>query len=259
MCGEGWGVRLGGYSLHRGEEPPLSGPDPETGREGSGTIFVSGCSLRCLYCQNAAISQRGLGVEVTPEELAGAYLGLEARGARNLNWVTPAHALPWLVEALAAATERGFGLPVVYNSSGYERVEVLRLLEGVVDVYLLDLRYASEAAAREGSGAPDYPAANAAALREALRQVGPFREGWYRGLIVRHLVLPGRAGETRAALELVAHELSPAVPVSLMNQYTPKHHAPARPGWDRAPTPEEYGAAVARLEELGLTEGWTQS
>jgi putative pyruvate formate lyase activating enzyme len=264
VCGEGWGVRLGGYSLHRGEEPPLSGRDPESGREGSGTVFVSGCSLRCLYCQNAAISQGsqgskgGLGYHVTVEDLAGIYLELQLRGGRNLNWVTPAQGLPWLVEALALARERGCDLPVVYNTSGYERVEVLRLLEGVVDVYLMDLRYTSEEAAREGSHAPDYPVVNRAALAEALRQVGPFREGYYRGLIVRHLVLPGRVEDTRRALEFVAWELSPAVPVSLMNQYTPKHRAVGCVGWDRKVEPGEYAEAVAALEELGLTEGWTQ-
>lgn len=258
VCGEGWGVRLGGYSLHRGEEPPLSGFDPETGREGSGTVFVAGCSLRCLYCQNGAISQGGVGFDVAPEDLAAVYLGLQARGARNLNWVTPSHALPWLVEGLALARERGCDLPLVYNTSGYERVEVLALLEGVVDVYLMDLRYVSAAAAEEGSRAPDYPEVNGAALREAFRQVGAFREGYYRGLVVRHLVLPSRVGETKHALEFVAHELSTSVPVSLMNQYTPKHRAPARAGWNRRVTAEEYAQAVDVLEELGLSEGWVQ-
>lgn len=261
VCGEGWGVRLGGYSLHRGEEPPLSGRDPETGQEGSGTIFVSGCSLRCLYCQNASISQGShgaLGYPVAAEELAAIHLELRARGARNVNWVTPAHGLPWLVEGLALAIERGFDLPVVYNTSGYERVEVLRLLEGIVDVYLMDLRYTSESAAREGSRAPDYPEVNRAALQEALRQVGPFRDSYYRGLIVRHLVLPGRVEDTKRALEFVAWELSPSVPVSLMNQYTPKHRAPKTAGWARKVEPGEYAEAVRSLEELGLTEGWVQ-
>lgn len=258
VCKEGWGLRLGGCSLHRGEEPPLSGPDPQSGREGSGTVFVSGCSLRCLYCQNAPISQGGLGFPVAPEGLSGIFLSLQERGARNVNWVTPAHALPWLVEGLALAAEGGFELPIVYNTSGYERVEVLRLLEGVVEVYLMDLRYTSEATAREGSGAPDYPEANRLALAEALHQVGPFRESYYRGLIVRHLVLPGRREETKRALEHVAWELSPSVPVSLMNQYTPKHRAAGQSGWDRPASREEYAEAAAYMEELGLTEGWIQ-
>ncbi|MBI5016372.1 MAG: radical SAM protein [Deltaproteobacteria bacterium] len=258
VCGEGWRLRLGGYSLHRGEEPPLSGRDPETGREGSGTVFVSGCSLRCLYCQNAAISQGGLGYPVSSEALAAVFLELQSRGARNVNWVTPAHALPWLVEGLVLAADQGFDLPIVYNTSGYERAEVLRLLEGIVDIYLMDLRYTSEKAAREGSRAPDYPEVNRAALREALRQVGPFRETWYRGLIVRHLVLPGRIEDTVRALEFVAEELSLSVPVSLMNQYTPKHRAVDCAGWDRRVEPGEYAEAVEHLDELGLSEGWVQ-
>jgi putative pyruvate formate lyase activating enzyme len=258
VCGEGWGVRLGGYSLHRGEEPPLSSRDPETGREGSGTVFVSGCALRCLYCQNAAISQSGLGFEVTVEELASIYVDLQARGARNVNWVTPTHALPWLVEALALAVDRGFVLPIVYNTSGYEQIEILRLLEGVVDVYLMDLRYVSAEVAREGSRAPDYPEVNRSALREVLRQVGPFRESYYRGLIVRHLLLPGRTEDTRRALEFAAWELSPAVPVSLMNQYLPKHRATESARWAGKVAPEEYAEAARYLEELGLSEGWLQ-
>ena len=258
FCGEGGELRLGGYSLHRGEEPPLSARDPQTGREGSGTVFVSGCSLRCLYCQNAAVSQGGLGTPLDPPGLASIHPELQGRGARNVNWVTPAHALPFLVEGLAQAAERGFGLPVVYNSSGYERAEVLRLLEGVVSVYLMDLRYVSEEAALEGSGAPGYPGVNRAALREALRQVGPFREDYYRGLIVRHLVLPGRAEDTRRALESVAWDLSPRVPVSLMRQYSPRHRAVGKAGWNRRPSVDEYEEAVRALEDLHLTEGWVQ-
>ncbi|MBI5439787.1 MAG: radical SAM protein [Deltaproteobacteria bacterium] len=258
ICGEDGTLRLGGYSLHRGEEPPLSGRDPETGREGSGTVFVSGCSLRCLYCQNGAISQGGLGFPADPERLGEIFLELQARGARNVNWVTPGHALPALVAGLAAARERGFALPVVYNSSGYERPEVLVLLEGIVDVYLMDLRYAVPLSARAGSRAPDYPEANRAALRESFRQVGAFRESYYRGLIVRHLMLPGRLEETRTALEFIAWDLSPSVPVSLMNQYAPKHRAVGDPEWGRAVDPADYARAVEILDRLGLTEGWTQ-
>ncbi len=244
------------HNAHHGEEPPISGS------RGSGTIFFSGCSLRCAYCQNWPISQQGQGREVSDDELAGMMLALQRRGCHNINLVTPSHVVPQVLEALALAAAAGLSIPLVYNSSGYDSPETLSLLDGVIDIYLPDLRYRDGGVSGRHSGAPDYPEVNAAALGEMWRQVGPLRcdgDGVaLRGMIVRHLVLPGGLSQTREALSFLAREISPEVHLSLMAQYFPAHRAIGLPELGRPLTAAEYGRALEWLEESGLKNGWRQ-
>jgi len=257
VCGAGDRIRVARLALHAWEEPCISGT------RGSGTVFFSGCNLRCIYCQNAKISWEGFGVEMTPAELAGGMLRLQEAGAHNINLVTAAPYAPLVVEALDIARAKGLHLPVVYNTSAYEKVETLRLLKGYVDVYLPDLKYAFEETARRLSGAPDYFAVATAAIYEMLEQVGgePVFDGaglMERGLIVRHLVLPGHLPETRAVLTWIRDHLPRTVPVSLMAQYLPCHKARHFPPLDRRLTEAEYNLALATFFDLGLENGWAQ-
>jgi putative pyruvate formate lyase activating enzyme len=247
--------KVASWGLHFGEEPPISGT------RGSGTVFFSGCPLRCVFCQNYPISQLANGNEVSIEWLAVRMLDLQNRGAHNINFVTPTHYVPQIVEALAVAVSRGLSIPIVYNSSGYEDLETLRLLDGVVDVYLPDMKYGDDEQAARCSSAPGYVSVNRAAVAEMYRQVGDlFLDGEgiaVRGLIVRHLVLPGNIAGTRMVLEFVA-SLSPTVTIALMSQYFPAHEAPGIPGLDRKLTREEYESVTELLDEYGLENGWTQ-
>jgi len=244
---------------HRGEEPVLAGSG------GAGTVFVAGCNMRCRFCQNHQISQRaprGAWAR-SAEELAAAFLALEREGCHNLEWVSPTQHLPELVEALRLARAAGLRLPLVYNSNGYERVEVLALLEDVVDVWLPDAKYASDELARQLSGTPGYVEVNRRALLEMWRQAGPLEldeQGLARrGTIVRHLVLPGHLADTRAVLAWLGRALGPEVSVSLMAQYHPAHEsAELPPALRRTLTRREYALAVAALEEAGLVNGWVQ-
>lgn len=256
FCREGATARVFSAAPHFGEEPPLSGT------AGSGTVFFSGCTLRCSYCQNHAFSQGGAGSETAPGDLARIFLSLEARGCHNLNLVTPTHFLPQILQALAAAADEGFSLPVVYNTSGYESVEALRLLDGVADIYLPDMRYDEAAPAARYSGAGDYPEANRRAVREMWRQAGPLVTGAdgvaRRGLIVRHLVLPGGVAGTRGILQFLAGQVSRDVTVSLMSQYTPCFRALGDPLLGRRLIRGEFEKAAAALRDLGFANGWIQ-
>ena len=241
------------WNRHMGEEAPISG------RFGSGTVFLANCNLRCAFCQNNDISQRPqdfAGREMGPQTLAGIFLELQDAGVHNLNWVSPSHQAPALVRALASAARRGLTLPVVYNSNGYDSVETLRLLEGVVDVWMPDLKFADAAVGAELTDVPDYPERARAALAEMYRQVGNAWEldpagAVTRGMLVRVLALPdGLAGE-RSSLAWIARELSPQVAVSLMAQYRPCHHAgcvPGRPELARRVSASEWRAAIEALE-----------
>jgi putative pyruvate formate lyase activating enzyme len=188
FCKSGLNPVISSVSPHHGEEPPLSGT------RGSGTIFFTNCNLRCVYCQNYPISQMGNGAERTPGELACQMLYLQEQGCHNLNLVTPTHFMPQILRALGIARERGFTLPIVYNTSGYESLEALRLLDGIVDIYLPDMRYSDDTIALKYSIAPHYPEINRAAIKEMYRQVGNLvldEMGIARqGLIIRHLILP---------------------------------------------------------------------
>ncbi len=257
-CGIGARARVASACDHHGEEPALSGT------RGAGTLFTAGCNLRCLYCQNAQISQGDLAAypEYDTDALADAYFALQARGVHNLAWVSPTHVIAQLVAALVPARADGLALPVVYNSNGYDRVDVLRLLEGVVDIYLPDLKYADDATAEALSGAPGYTDTALAAIREMYRQVGDLEldgDGLARrGVIVRHLVLPGDLSGTRTALRRLAEEVSPTITVSLMAQYYPAHRAAAHPLLARPLTAAEYDTALDAFADAGLENGWAQ-
>ncbi|MBC7263024.1 MAG: radical SAM protein [Chloroflexi bacterium] len=257
FCRMGAEPVVASWNVHPWEEPPISGT------RGSGTIFFTGCTARCLFCQNYPISQLGVGQQVTVERLAEMMLELQKRGCHNINFVTPTHFVPAILAALLYAVPRGFSLPLVYNSSGYESVETLRLLENVIDIYLPDAKYASDAIAHRLSRFKGYVAANRAALKELFRQVGEElvvdSDGIaQRGMIIRHMVLPERLAGTGEVLRWIAEELSPRVHISLMDQYFPAHKAVGDPVLGRKITPEEYEEAVEIALDVGLEHGWMQ-
>lgn len=240
-------------ALHHWEEPPISGT------RGSGTIFFSGCSLGCVFCQNEEISHRDFGKGVSVERLAQICRELEAQGAHNINFVSPTHYAHVLTRLLG---EYRPGVPVVYNSGGYERVDTLRALEGLVDIYLPDLKYLDPAAAQRYSDAADYPQRAADAIREMVRQTGPCvfdRRGiLQKGVIIRHLVLPGQLAGAKAVMDWVAREFEPGtVLFSLMSQYTPWGRAAQFPELDRKLRKSEARSARQYMENLGL-DGFTQ-
>jgi putative pyruvate formate lyase activating enzyme len=257
FCRVGPEPKVASWNVHPWEEPPISGS------RGSGTIFFSGCTGRCLFCQNYPISQLGVGNVVSVERLAEMMLELQAKGCHNLNLVTPTHFVPQILAALSRAIEGGLCLPLVYNSSGYETVEVLRLLDGVVDIWLPDAKYADDDTAHRLSGFPNYVEPNRAALQEMYRQVGDElvldEEGLARrGMIVRHLVLPEGLAGSGEVLNWIAIALSPCVHISLMDQYFPAHRAVGHAVLGRRITTEEYEEALRAFEAAGLVNGWRQ-
>lgn len=255
-CGQGHDPVVYRHMAHHGEEPPISGDG------GSGVVFFGGCTMACRYCQNHRWSQDGEGRERTAPELASMLLSLERGGCHNVNLVTGTQFIPATLEALRLAGASGFGLPVVWNTSSYESAEGLSLLDGVVDVYLADLRYADPEAALRGSGVADYVEASRAALRVMKDQVGDLttdeRGIAVRGLIVRHLVLPNDMAGTREAMRFVASELGRGTFVSLMSQYYPAHRAAEIPGLERPITAGEWEDAQEAMADAGLTNGWVQ-
>ncbi len=256
ICGAALKPRIASANLHKGEEPPISGS------KGSGTIFLSGCSLKCVFCQNFPISQFGNGDEISTMELAGRMLRLQRQGGHNINFVTPTHFMPQILAALWLAIPQGFRLPIVWNSSGYEKVDALKLLDGIVAVYLPDMKYSDDSSATQLSSASGYCLQNRAAVTEMLRQVGHLQlddEGTAaRGLIIRHLVLPeGRAG-TSETLRWIAENLGRETHIALMSQYFPAHKASGMAGISRSVNHAEYDQAVEMLEALGLDSGWVQ-
>ncbi len=256
FCRSGLNPVISSVSPHHGEEPPLSGT------KGSGTIFFTNCNLRCVYCQNYPISQMGNGAERTVGELACQMLSLQDAGCHNLNLVTPTHFVPQILKALGIARERVFDLPIVYNTSGYESLETLRLLDGIVDIYLPDMRYNDNAVALRYSVAPHYVEINRAAIQEMYRQVGNLvmdEEGIAkRGLIIRHLVLPGGLSGTEGIMKFLAEEISKDVYISLMSQYFPAYKATEFKEINRRVTEEEYEEARRIMEKHGLENGWIQ-
>lgn len=262
LCGAGDTLRAARAALHHWEEPCLSG-DPAA-PTGSGTVFFSGCALGCCYCQNYGISQEGQGRPLTEARLAEIFLELQAKGAKNINLVTATQWLPWVLPALDSARRRGLRLPVVYNTGGYETVQTVQALAGYVDIWLTDFKYDSPALAAELSRASNYPAVADRALRAMLRQTGApvyDPEGYLRrGVIVRHLVLPGQAADSQAVLRrLAAVRRQEKVPflLSLMSQFTPFYHA-ADHGLGRRITSYEYRKVVDAALALGLTDGYMQ-
>ncbi len=256
VCTAGLRPKIASANVHHGEEPPISGT------QGSGTVFLSGCSLKCVFCQNFPISQTGNGVEITPAELAVKLLKLQRKGAHNINFVTPTHFLPQILAALWLAIPQGFCLPIVWNSSGYEKVDCLQLLDGVVAIYLPDMKYSDDNQAGEISAAPGYRDVNRAAVSEMLRQVGQLQlddEGVARrGLIIRHLVLPEGIAGSRETLAWIAENLGTGTHIALMNQYFPAHRALSSEVLNRKVTDREYATVVDALAEFGLENGWVQ-
>ena len=251
------------YTAHFGEEPPL------TGTRGAGNIFFGNCNLRCVYCQNYQISQthkEQIKNEVTHERLAEMMLELQARGCHNINFVSPTHFAPHMARAILIAAEKGLRLPIVYNTNAYDSVEVLRLLEGIVDVYLPDLKYAEDEAGYLFSKVPRYSSVSRAALKEMFRQTGDemvFDEDGLlkRGLVIRLLVLPNDIGGLRESLQWIRDELSPRVAVSLMAQYYPTNVAGTNQRYtllSRRISEPEWLRAVSALEEFGMDNGWMQ-
>jgi putative pyruvate formate lyase activating enzyme len=241
---------------HHGEEPPISG------KSGSGTIFFSNCNMACVYCQNYEFSQLGKGREVSCEVLAGYMLDLQKRNCHNINLVTPTHILPQILMALKIAITGGLEIPLVYNTGGYELVEIIKLLDGIVDIYLADMRYADNAYSLKYSSATDYPRYNQKALKEMRFQIGRDeidQEGVIkRGLIIRHLVLPNNISGTDKVMRFISEELSKDSLVSLMSQYLPYHKAGEFKDISRRLTNKEYEAAKEAMKKYGLHEGWIQ-
>jgi len=256
FCRSGLDPIISSVSAHHGEEPPLSGTN------GSGTIFFTNCNLKCVYCQNYPISQMGNGAERTTGELACQMLWLQEQGCHNLNLVTPTHFVPQILKSLSIAKERGFDLPIVYNTSGYDSVETLRLLDGIIDIYLPDMRYSDDAAAMKYSIAQNYPEVNRAAVKEMYRQVGNLvldGNGIARkGLIIRHLVLPNGLSGTEAVMKFLSEEISKNVSISLMAQYFPAYKASEYEELSRRITAEEYEEAYRIMQKYGLENGWVQ-
>ncbi len=256
FCGAGSAVRAARAAPHFWEEPCISG------ERGSGTVFFSHCVLGCRYCQNAGISRGGGGFEVGEDELAGIFLSLEAKGAHNINLVTPTHYAPQIAAAIRRARGRGLLVPVVYNCGGYESVEGLRLLEGLVDVYLPDFKYWEDRYAVRYSRAPRYREAAAAAVEEMFRQVGEpvFGEDGMmkKGVIVRHLMLPGALYDSKRILDFLWKAYGNRIYISLMNQYTPMPGAQEFPELQNPLEQRQYEAMVAYLQSLGMENVFIQ-
>jgi putative pyruvate formate lyase activating enzyme len=235
---------------HYGEENPLRG------RQGSGTIFFSWCNLRCVFCQNWDISQKGQGREVEADELADMMLELQAQGCHNINFVSPSHVVAQIIAAVEIAAGKGLGLPLVYNTGGYDSLEALQLLDGIIDIYMPDMKYGDTEKAHHFSHVRDYVEVNRAAVREMHRQVGDLTIDEHgiaqRGLLVRHLVLPKNISGTGRVLEFLAEEISPDTYLNLMDQYRPCYRADENPPLDRPITSRDFSGALGRAESLGL-------
>lgn len=255
VCRTGARAVVHSFGAHHGEEDPLRGV------RGSGTIFFSGCSLRCVFCQNWEISQKMAGREVDAEDLAAIMLQLQSQGCHNINLVTPSHVVAQIVEALCIAVPKGLRLPLVYNTGGYDSLEALALLDGIVDIYMPDMKYGDARIARRYSKVRDYVEVNHAAVKEMHRQVGDLEldeQGIARrGLLVRHLVLPGQVAGTEAVLAFLAREISAETYLNLMDQYHPCYRADEYPPLDRPLTAAEYQEALglAARYRLSLLDG----
>jgi len=250
VCGSADTFKIASSGPHFGEERPL------VGRRGSGTIFFSHCNLLCAFCQNWEINHRGDGRLTDHAELARIMLALQRMGCHNINWVTPTHLAPHLVRALRLAIADGLRLPIVYNTSGYDSLEMIKLFDGIIDIYLPDFKYQDAAlAARFSMEAPDYPSHTAAAIKEMHRQVGVLKQTnniAYRGLLIRHLVLPENAAGTNGFVRWVASELSPETHVNIMGQYSPQYRAHEYTQLSRQPTQAEMTQAMRWAREAGL-------
>ncbi|MDE4542369.1 radical SAM protein [Thermoanaerobacterium sp. R66] len=256
FCGMSSEIHVAKAYLHEWEEPCISGS------RGSGTVFFTGCNLRCVFCQNYKISQENFGVSVSPEKLADIFMNLEKAGAHNINLVTPTIFVPKIKEAIIIARNNGLSIPIVYNSNAYESVESLKSLEGLIDIYLPDLKYYSDEVAVKYSNAPHYFEYATKAILEMYRQVGdPVFDSdgiMKRGIIIRHLILPGKLDETKMILKWIKDNLSNEAYVSLMGQYTPFYNANKYKELNRRISKKEYEEAIEYFFEIGLENGFVQ-
>ena len=256
VCGAGREIIAARAALHMWEEPCVSG------EKGSGTVFFSGCSLRCIFCQNREIARMNAGKEITIERLSEIFLELQQKGAANINLVTACHYVPQVITALDLAKSKGLTLPIVYNSGGYEKVETLKMLEGYIDIYLPDYKYTDPTLAQNFSSAPNYPEIALNAIKEMVRQTGEceFGEDGYlqKGTIVRHLILPAHTHQSKEALSLLYKTFGDEIYISIMNQYTPLHPIPTYPELNRRVTTREYEKVLAHALTLGITNAFIQ-
>jgi putative pyruvate formate lyase activating enzyme len=253
---EGTGCHTGERAIVSSAGPHFGEEEPLVGSGGSGTIFFSWCNLHCQFCQNAEISQLGHGQEVEPEDLARMMLRLQSQGCHNINFVSPSHVVPQILAGLLIAAEAGLHLPLVYNTGGYDAQETLSLLDGVVDIYMPDMKYADPHVARRFSKIANYPAVNQAAVREMHRQVDDLttddRGIALRGLLIRHLVLPQRLAGTAEIVRFLRDEISPNTYINVMAQYRPCFRAHELPPLDRPISNQEYAEAAQLAREAGL-------
>lgn len=256
-CGESNVLRVSRAALHFWEEPCLSGT------VGSGTVFFTGCNLGCIFCQNRTISHQHHGKAISTERLCDIFLELEEKGAANINLVTPAHFAPHIANALQLAKSRGLSLPIVYNTGGYESTDTLRLLDGMIDIYLPDYKYRDATLAAQFSLAADYPAVAENALREMFRQTGtPVLDTngmMKKGMVVRHLVLPGHTDDSMNVLRFLYESFGNDIFISIMNQYTPIDQFPETPELSRKLTQYEYNKVISFAEKIGIVNGFLQS
>lgn len=257
FCRTGSELKLASWAQHRGEEPPISG------KNGSGAIFSSACYLGCCFCQNFPFSQLDNGKIVTAEELGKIYNELAKKGVHNINWVTPAHVLPMLLEGFLYADEKALSLPIVYNCSGYESEEIIDLLDGIVDIYLPDIKYSDDRIALDLSKCPNYVDINRKALKKIAAQVGnlqidPETELATRGYVIRHLILPDNLAGSEASLKWIARELGKDTFISIMCQYFPAYKAHTHPLLNRAITMDEYEPVLELVEKIGFENVWAQ-
>lgn len=256
-CGMDSKIYAARAALHMWEEPCISG------EKGSGAVFFSGCGLRCIFCQNREIAIGKSGKEISVEKLGEIFLNLEKQGAANINLVTGAHYVLQIIEALEIAKGKGLSVPIIYNSSGYEKVETLKLLEGYVNVYLPDFKYMEVSLAEDFSNAPDYPERAKAAIEEMMRQTGNcvFNEDGYieKGTIVRHLILPGHTVNSKKVLEYLHSTYGNKIFISIMNQYTPVYEQKKYTELNRKVTEREYKKVLDYALEIGLENGFWQT
>lgn len=251
VCKTGENARVSSWGPHLGEEAPLRG------RRGSGTIFFARCNLRCQFCQNSDISQSDSGREVTPQMLANIMLELQLMGCHNINLVSPSHVVPHFLAALPLAVEGGLRIPLVYNTGGYDCLETLELLDGIIDIYMPDMKYAEGENARKYSRVEDYPKVNQAAVKEMHRQVGDLQIDQngiaLRGLLIRHLVMPRDIAGTKQVFQFLSEEISKNTYLNIMAQYHPAYRSSRYPEIDRRITPKEYNQAIQMATEADLT------
>jgi putative pyruvate formate lyase activating enzyme len=257
LCKTADKILVASINLHTGEEPPISV------KNGSGTIFFSNCTLNCVFCQNYPISQLGNGKEISLESLVDSMLNLQKRGAHNINFVTPTHYSAQIAKAVYIAKKRNLVIPIIYNCSGYENVETLKLLEGIIDIYLPDIKYVDNETAFKYSQVKNYVQANQLALKEMKRQVGDLQVDQNgvakKGIIVRHLVLPCNINNTKKSLKFIAEELSKDTYISLMSQYHSAYKSSKFKELSHSLSLQEYNEAIDYLETLNLKNGWIQN